>query len=281
MICQLKTQTLPSNNSDKQTACEPSDITKNIVPRNGQENFNPITKTGGIYKIVNTVNGKYYVGSAKNRRKRLLSDHLRKLRKNTHSNPKLQNAWNKYGEIAFQFIELEELTPIRKELLKIEQLYLDIAKQDRDNCYNLIFDATGGTLTDETKQKIRQKALLRPPITEATREKLRQRKHTEESKEHLRSINLGPRNHFYGKTHSESQLQNWSMKAKERLQTPSNNPNYDHTTYLFLNSKTGESFCGTRYDFRNKYNLARCSVHELIRGISQKTRTGWIIQNLT
>jgi len=57
---------------------------------------------GGIYKIVNTLNGKCYVGSAAYliKRKRV---HWSSLRLNKHHSRYLQQAWNKYGEEAFEF----------------------------------------------------------------------------------------------------------------------------------------------------------------------------------
>ena len=60
------------------------------------------SKISGIYKIVNTVNGKKYVGSAVDIKRRWQAHKLR-LRKNNHHSPKLQNAWNKHGESSFTF----------------------------------------------------------------------------------------------------------------------------------------------------------------------------------
>jgi group I intron endonuclease len=56
----------------------------------------------GIYKIVNIVNNKCYIGSSIAIRKRL-SDHKRRLRKGQHNNIHMQKAWNKYGETSFSF----------------------------------------------------------------------------------------------------------------------------------------------------------------------------------
>jgi group I intron endonuclease len=56
----------------------------------------------GIYKIVNTHKNECYVGQSVRVLKRI-SDHRCNLRKGTHSNPRLQNAWNKYKESAFVF----------------------------------------------------------------------------------------------------------------------------------------------------------------------------------
>lgn len=60
----------------------------------------------GIYAFVNKINGMFYIGSATIFRKRW-DLHLNELRKNKHKNPYLQNVYNKYGEINFQFIILE------------------------------------------------------------------------------------------------------------------------------------------------------------------------------
>lgn len=59
-----------------------------------------------IYKITNIINGKCYIGQAKDYKTRF-QGHKLKLRKNEHDNPHLQYAWNYYGEDAFAFDVLE------------------------------------------------------------------------------------------------------------------------------------------------------------------------------
>ena len=81
-------------------------------------------KISGIYKIINRVNGKYYVGSTY-RFLRIVVEHKFDLRHNKHCNNKLQHAWNKYGESMFEFVIVEHLPAER--LILIEQQYLDIA----------------------------------------------------------------------------------------------------------------------------------------------------------
>lgn len=73
----------------------------------------------GIYTITNQVDGKMYVGYSKhiNRRKHV---HLKELRRQKHSNPHLQNAWNKYGEESFLF---EVLVECEEEHLASEENY--------------------------------------------------------------------------------------------------------------------------------------------------------------
>lgn len=63
--------------------------------------------TSGIYKIVNVVNGKLYIGQSRDLRERTF-DHFRKLRNNKHGNPYMQNSYNKHGHDSFQ-VEILEL----------------------------------------------------------------------------------------------------------------------------------------------------------------------------
>lgn len=65
-----------------------------------------LTDSSGVYRIINCVNGKCYVGSSKNlsRRKK---DHMRLLESGTHHSTKLKNSLRKYGLLAFEFEVLE------------------------------------------------------------------------------------------------------------------------------------------------------------------------------
>lgn len=56
----------------------------------------------GIYKITNTVNGHFYIGSSVNLRKRK-NEHFCRLRHNSNKCGILQSAYNKYGEPALVF----------------------------------------------------------------------------------------------------------------------------------------------------------------------------------
>src|SRR3970040_1255088 len=55
---------------------------------------------GGVYKILNVMNGKVYVGSAANFKSRW-KFHLGQLRYGNHHSITLQRAYNKYGERNF------------------------------------------------------------------------------------------------------------------------------------------------------------------------------------
>jgi len=88
-----------------------------------------------IYAIRNKINNKYYIGLTNNPRRRR-NRHFTDLRCNRHDNKYLQQAFNKYGESAFEFIVLLEIECSREEISRIEQEY--VMKYDSfRNGYNL------------------------------------------------------------------------------------------------------------------------------------------------
>jgi group I intron endonuclease len=109
-----------------------------------------------IYRITNMLNNKYYIGSAQSFERRSWQ-HKYDLKKGVHKNPRLQAAWNKYGEDAFVF-EVLEAIPDGQDQLAWENKYLHecVGKPD---CYNINSDAQapriGKTHSAETKAKIK------------------------------------------------------------------------------------------------------------------------------
>jgi group I intron endonuclease len=86
-----------------------------------------------IYKIVNTLNGKFYVGSTTNTRERFRV-HRNRLRTNKHHSPHLQSAWNKYGEKVF-FFHVIEVVPEESSLQEAENRWL-LEHVGKEYCYN-------------------------------------------------------------------------------------------------------------------------------------------------
>ena len=73
----------------------------------------------GIYKIRNTINNKYYIGSSKNIKKRF-NKHKYQLKKGTHHCIYLQRAYKKYGSSVFDF-EIYKLFDTIEKAIVIEQ----------------------------------------------------------------------------------------------------------------------------------------------------------------
>lgn len=109
----------------------------------------------GIYRILNTKNDKFYIGSSVNLYKRSC-EHIRLLNLGKHPNLILQRSYNKNSEYyKIEILEIVDKNIGRKELLKIEQGYLDKYKTyDNKFGYNFNPYATGVNFTDEIKEKL-------------------------------------------------------------------------------------------------------------------------------
>ncbi len=123
--------------------------------------------TSGVYKITCTANKKIYVGSAINLRHRQ-KEHFASLRRNEHENPKLQNAWNKYGPDAFIYEVLELVLPM--SLTAREQYWFNNLKPFGRKGFNIAHVAgsrLGVKHTPESNEKNRQAHLGREHTPEA------------------------------------------------------------------------------------------------------------------
>lgn len=109
----------------------------------------------GVYKIVNLINGKIYIGSAKNLSKRR-QYHFWCLRNNRHCNGYLQNAFNKHGESNFVFDTIEGCEA--DSCVIREQFYIDLYCSFKPEIGYNICEKAGSILgikrSEETKAKI-------------------------------------------------------------------------------------------------------------------------------
>ena len=127
----------------------------------------------GIYKIINLINGKIYVGSAVNF-KNLFKLHLTRLKSNKHHSSILQNSWNKYGGENFKFEIIEECDKL--DLIKREQYYIDTLKPFYNIC-KIAGNSLGRVVTDETREKLKKSSTGR--------------KHSNETKEKISKSHIG------------------------------------------------------------------------------------------
>ena len=142
-----------------------------------------------IYKTLNTVNGKYYIGmDTKNDPKYLGSGTI------------LKKAIKKYGKESFKKIVLEYCNTI-EQLRKQEKYWIEIynACTDRGS-YNI---STGGTGGDNFTNN---------PDKERIRKKLKARRHTEATKQKIRE------NHWQS-LHGGSRLgTKWTKEQREKME---------------------------------------------------------------
>lgn len=161
----------------------------------------------GIYIITNTINDMVYVGQTRQFFKKRYWHHYWKLRKNTHDNNHLQNAFNLYGENNFKF----EILEITNDISKLNDLEIKYISQYRElnTCYNL--QSGGQTVsnyerTDDIKRRIGEK----------NRINMLGKTHTEETKLKMSKSRMG---NDYGKVnyvineHQAFQIKNLLMQG--------------------------------------------------------------------
>lgn len=104
----------------------------------------------GIYCLFNTYNGKRYIGSSQDIYNRM-HEHLHLLKRNKGHNQHLQNAWNKYGEDAFEFYVLEYCKPDVRFIR--EQWYITNLQPEYNLTENVVANF-GHPVSEEAKRKI-------------------------------------------------------------------------------------------------------------------------------
>tara|TARA_R110000823_G_scaffold157461_1_gene288188 strand:+ start:274 stop:837 length:564 start_codon:yes stop_codon:yes gene_type:complete len=89
-----------------------------------------------VYQIVNSVNNKIYIGET-TRGELRWNEHLKSLRGNYHTNPKLQADFDKFGEEVFKWSIIEEY-PKDKNTLQWEEIKaIDKLLREGKELYNL------------------------------------------------------------------------------------------------------------------------------------------------
>jgi len=131
-------------------------VIKNLCDKGNVDSYKEILKNkGGVYSFINIVNGKQYIGSAKDFYIRL-NEHLN----NKKSNVSLQKAFNKYGLdkfnwVIYEYFSYETKILSNESLTKLETSY--IKAFDFSTLYNMKREASsvlGYKHTDEAIQKM-------------------------------------------------------------------------------------------------------------------------------
>lgn len=115
----------------------------------------------GVYKILNTITDKCYIGISKHCQERI-KQHIRELKHNKHTNKHLQSSWNKYGENCFvcSVIEKFDLSEIDKNHVLIREIYWISFYDSYKNGYNQSRGGDGSIFvqfSDERNAKISRK----------------------------------------------------------------------------------------------------------------------------
>lgn len=112
----------------------------------------------GIYKIINIINNKIYIGSSNNIYIRW-KEHINELNNKNHHSIHLQRAWNKYKQENFNFIIIEKLNNEDLQFER-EQYWLDKYEPYKRNIgYNISKFATGGSGEWSFEQKDKRRKI--------------------------------------------------------------------------------------------------------------------------
>lgn len=98
--------------------------------------YNGQSLRAGVYKITNKINGRIYIGSAKEFKCRW-RQHTSALKGQRHENRFLQADYNLCGPDAFRFEVLEVVEGTREQRWAREETYLAVHFGDFGKCYNL------------------------------------------------------------------------------------------------------------------------------------------------
>lgn len=267
----------PKRNCSNNSANGQSDIINVTGTDSTGSRCGDIGIVSGIYKIVNRVNGKYYVGSSRDilsRRLGRFDRHQRLLKRGNHFNDYLQRAWNKYGEHAFQFIIVERVSP--EGLFDVEQKYLDAAQKEPNKCYNLNFCADGNNMrkicyrknSEALKlfykmhpERKKQSTLSCHTPSAARKRGVSLRMYFLNNPEKAKQQGQRIRDHYRSNPVKREQL---SRRFRSNIE------------YTFENVNTKQIFRGTQFDFRTLFGLHKGSVNNLIKGRCNILK-GWVI----
>lgn len=262
----------------------------------------------GIYRIVNTANGKVYIGSARQFKERWKA-HKRSLVTGKHHNTHLQTSFDKYGESAFVFEVLEITTGTTKERREVEQRYLNEYLSKWEMCYNLDKLVRHGRKSCRTSPKTKaekisnasRKRWLDPDYRKNV-SKAMKAGWTEETRKQMSERMNGDRNPMFNKEVSAETRKKISQTTRKMWETPETRDRIAKklavcTQASWMNPKTRkimqrslQGINAKTYSFINPdgntvtiRNLTRfCAEHNLsYRGMSlvankkQKAYKGW------
>lgn len=254
-----------------------------------------ISHSTGIYGILNTENGKWYVGQSVDIDHRI-EQHKMLLRKGKHKNEHLQNSWIKRGEKAFAFVVLE--------LCDVEELSeREIFWISKKNAFHDGYNKTKGGEGLRGWNAPKWYRLQRSEMYSGKNNPFFGRKHSDETRIKLRATHKGARHVNFGKrlsketrhkiavahigkTHSEETKQKLSKinkgkgpsaearaKAAEYTSSP-NNPQCKPVICLTTNERFFSAAEAAR-----ETGLDRSKISACCRGERKSTKgTTWIFE---
>lgn len=153
-------------------------------------------KCSGVYRIVNTVSGKVYVGSAAHSLAYRCKSHRGCLNQDRHPNRHLQSSWNKHGSEAFEFQILEKCDS--KICIEREQFWIDWHLEGDFQLFNICLVAGSQLGTKRSEEFCKANGdrgrgrKLSPEVIEARRQSQIGQKRTGQALQNLREAQNRP-----------------------------------------------------------------------------------------
>lgn len=178
-----------------------------------------------VYRIINKLNGKMYVGQTEKPIETRFREHL----KPSNQSRKIKEAISEYGSSNFD-IELLEQCETRDMAWNREQYWIKELNTLSPNGYNLASGGNHPFLCEETRIRIGVSQLGNKHTSGYKLTEERKRQISESSKrmweeegrhEYMSSLQQGDKNHFYGKHHSNETKKLLSEYASKRIGTKS------------------------------------------------------------
>lgn len=208
----------------------------------------------GIYQIRCLENGRVYIGSSINLKRRRNS-HFSQLRRNVHYCFHLQRAFNKYGEESFVFEIVEECQV--KLLIEKEQFWIDkIPQRMRFNTRKIAESNFGSKMSKEICEK-RSARLLGHRLSEETKKKI--------SQSHL------------GKSISQETKNKLSKALKGKFvneKTRKKHSKSSAKTYCFISPEGNITEITNLAEFCRNNNLTDSAMNMVYYG-NKKSHKGW------
>lgn len=229
----------------------------------------------GIYEIVNTINGKRYVGSAVTIRGRF-NVHRMLLRRGRHHSPKLQRSWDKHGEASFVFRKL--LVCSRENLVMYEQIAMDALKPE----YNILLVA-GSALGHKWNAAQREAARVR----NTTRNPFKGRKHSPETLALMSAVKVGKPSPIKGRPRSQEAVEKTAASHRGRRRSDETRAKIAAKAHGRKRSaesveKGASKLRGVRVDpskvahlIGNKHSVGRRHSEEWKATVGEKSRAMW------
>lgn len=231
----------------------------------------------GIYEIKNLINGKIYIGSSSNLKKRMYS-HIYNLRNNRHRNSFLQNSWNKYGESNFHFSVVEFVGDI-SNLLTREQYWIDTTMcYIRSNGFNIrkIAESNYGIkLSEESKKRMSESRKGKGSPWFGKRLSTEHRKKLSDSKKGKETWNKGKKlslehiealktSHLGNKLTKTQKLKIKESNIGKHLGSKNSQSSIDEKTVILIKNMILEGY--TNSEIQDKLSLSRGVVSGIKSG---------------